>query len=78
MATDNYKGGTMAARRLAEVLGGKGNVILLRYNRRQREHGAARSRVSGDAARNIQNQGLSPKPILGDHARSTLDKAQNC
>lgn len=32
VATDNYRGGALAARRLAEVLGGKGDVILLRYN----------------------------------------------
>jgi ribose transport system substrate-binding protein len=32
VATDNYKGGQLAAARLAESLGGKGNVIVLRYN----------------------------------------------
>jgi ribose transport system substrate-binding protein len=31
VATDNYKGGQLAAQRLGELLGGKGNVILLRY-----------------------------------------------
>jgi ribose transport system substrate-binding protein len=31
VATDNYKGGTMAGAELARQLGGKGNVILLRY-----------------------------------------------
>ncbi|MCX8036557.1 MAG: substrate-binding domain-containing protein [Candidatus Sumerlaeia bacterium] len=31
VATDNYKGGVLGARRLAELLGGKGKVILLRY-----------------------------------------------
>ncbi len=31
VATDNYRGGVLAARRLGEVLGGKGRVILLRY-----------------------------------------------
>jgi ribose transport system substrate-binding protein len=31
VATDNTEGGRMAARRLAEVMGRKGNVILLRY-----------------------------------------------
>ncbi|HEY5069770.1 MAG TPA: substrate-binding domain-containing protein, partial [Candidatus Acidoferrum sp.] len=30
-ATDNYQGGVLAARRLGEVLGGKGNVIVLKY-----------------------------------------------
>jgi ribose transport system substrate-binding protein len=31
VATDNYKGGVMAAERLGQLLGGKGNAILLRY-----------------------------------------------
>lgn len=32
VATDNRKGGELAARHMASLLGGKGNVILLRYN----------------------------------------------
>ncbi len=31
VATDNFKGGQLAAERIGELLGGKGNVILLRY-----------------------------------------------
>lgn len=31
VATDNYKGGVLAGERMIEALGGKGNVILLRY-----------------------------------------------
>ncbi len=31
VATDNQRGGELGARRLAEVLGGKGKVLLLRY-----------------------------------------------
>ncbi|GEO05207.1 hypothetical protein AAE02nite_28710 [Adhaeribacter aerolatus] len=31
VATDNYAGGKLAAKRMAEVLNGKGKVILLRY-----------------------------------------------
>jgi ribose transport system substrate-binding protein len=31
VATDNVKGGRMAGERIAEVLGGKGKVVLLRY-----------------------------------------------
>jgi ribose transport system substrate-binding protein len=31
VATDNYKAGALGAARLAEVLGGKGDIILLRY-----------------------------------------------
>lgn len=32
VATDNRKGGELAARRLAEALDGQGNVVLVRYN----------------------------------------------
>jgi ribose transport system substrate-binding protein len=31
VATDNYKGGVMAARRLAELLGRRGEIFLIRY-----------------------------------------------
>ena len=31
VATDNYQGGALGARRLGELMGGKGNAILLRY-----------------------------------------------
>ena len=31
VATDGYKGGQLAAQKMGELLGGKGNVILLRY-----------------------------------------------
>ena len=31
VATDNYKGGVMGGQQLAKLLGGKGNVVLLRY-----------------------------------------------
>ncbi len=44
VGTDNYKAGTLGARRLAEVMGGKGAVLLLRFaessaSTRQREQG---------------------------------------
>ena len=32
VATDNYKGGQLAAKRMGEVLGGKGGVVMLRYH----------------------------------------------
>ena len=31
VATDNYKGGVLAARKLAELLGGRGKIFLIRY-----------------------------------------------
>lgn len=32
VATNNYDGGVLAAKRMGELLGGKGRIILLRYN----------------------------------------------
>lgn len=32
VATNNYNGGVLAAKRMGELLGGKGRIILLRYN----------------------------------------------
>lgn len=32
IATDNYKGGVMAARRMGEILNGKGKVIVVKYS----------------------------------------------
>ncbi len=32
VATDNYEGGVIAARRMGEILGGKGNVIVVKYS----------------------------------------------
>ena len=44
VATDNYKGGQLAGQQMGEALGGKGGVIMLRYNQgsestEQREEG---------------------------------------
>ena len=44
VATDNYKGGQLAAKQMGEVLGGKGGVVMLRYkvgseSTEQREEG---------------------------------------
>lgn len=54
VATDNYKGGVLAGERLIEALGGKGDVILLRYKEgsestEQREKGflAAMEKADG-------------------------------
>ncbi len=44
VATDNYKGGQLAGKHMGEALGGKGGVVMLRYNQgsestEQREEG---------------------------------------
>lgn len=77
VATDNYHGGVLAAKRLAEVLGNRGNVILLRYNQGsestyQREEGFLKT---------IQNdypdlQVLSSEEYAGTTPEESLAKAQ--
>jgi ribose transport system substrate-binding protein len=54
VATNNYKAGSLAGRRLAEVLGGKGNVALFRY---MKGHGSTQPRESGflDALKKYPN-----------------------
>jgi len=44
VATDNYRAGIIAARRLSDVLGGKGKVVLLRF---QPGHASTAPRESG-------------------------------
>lgn len=44
VATNNYKAGLLAGRRLAEAIGGKGNVALFRY---MKGHGSTQPRESG-------------------------------
>jgi ribose transport system substrate-binding protein len=44
VATNNYKAGFLAGRRLSEVLGGKGKVALFRY---MKGHGSTQPRESG-------------------------------
>jgi len=46
VGTDNYQGGVLAAHRLAKVLGGKGNVMLLRY-------------FKGNASTDLREQGFA-------------------
>lgn len=77
VATDNYQGGVLAARRLVEAMEGKGNVILLRYNQ-------------GSDSTELREQGfletlekefpevvvLSSDQYSGTTPETSLDKAQ--
>lgn len=76
VATDNYKGGQLAAARLAEALGDKGNVILLRYNpgsesTEQREDGF----LAELKAKHPQIKVLTSDEYAGTTPESSLDKA---
>ena len=52
-ATDNYQGGVIAARRMGEILGGKGKVLVLKYARLGIDRGA------GERILRHDRQGLS-------------------
>ncbi len=76
VATDNLKGGQLAGRQLGESLGGKGNVVMLRYNTgsestEQREDGFLEALKSGFP--NIKV--LSSSEYAGTTPESSLDKA---
>lgn len=76
VATDNYQGGVLAARRLADVLEGKGDVILLRYNpgsesTEQREEGFLKTLKDEFPDINI----LVDSEYAGTTPESSLEKA---
>jgi ribose transport system substrate-binding protein len=82
VATDNYNGGVLAARRLAEVLDSKGDVILLRYNSgsestHQREEGFLATLKKESPEINVllssEYAGTSPEQSL-DKATQVLNK----
>ena len=69
VATDNYHGGVLAAKRMAVVLGDKGNVIVLRHmvgseSTEQREQG-----LPGDDREISGNQGPFAEQVCRGHRR---------
>lgn len=77
VATDNYHGGELAARRLAETLNGEGDVILLRYapgseSTEQREQGFLDVLQKEFPMINI----LSSDQYSGTTPQSALEKSQ--
>ena len=76
VATDNRKGGELAARHMAKVLGEKGNVILLRYNAgsestEQREEGFLDTLKAEFPGIEV----ISSKEYAGTTPELSLDKA---
>lgn len=77
VATDNYKGGVLAAKQLGKVLDGKGGVILLRYNpgsesTAQREEGFLETLKQEFPDITI----LSSNEYSGTTPETSLDKSQ--
>lgn len=76
VATDNRRGGRLAAETMAEALGGEGNVVLLRYNKgsestMQREEGFLEA-IAEHKGINV----LSSDQYAGTTTESSVDKAQ--
>lgn len=76
VASDNFKGGAVAARRLAESLNGEGEVILLRYNpgsesTQQREDGFLETLAKEFPKIKV----ISSNEYSGTTPASSLDKA---
>jgi ribose transport system substrate-binding protein len=77
VATDNYRGGVLAAERLGEVLGGKGGVIMMRYKQgsestEQREKGFLETLEKEFPGIDV----LSSNQYSGTTPESSLDVAQ--
>lgn len=72
VATDNFKAGEMGGKKLAEVLAGKGKVILLRY---QEGSASTREREEGFLAAMKANPGIE---VVSDnlYAGATVETAQ--
>ncbi len=72
VATDNYQGGVLAAERLNEVLGGEGNILMMRY-----QEGSA-STTNREAGFLDRIQEVAPElNMLSDnqYAGATIEKA---
>jgi len=77
VATDNRQGGVIAGKHMGQILGGKGGVILLRYNpgsesTHQREEGFLQTLKAEYPQINI----LSANEYSGTTPESSLDKSQ--
>jgi len=76
VATDNYKGGQLGAKRLAETLGDKGKVILLRY---QVGSASTENREKGfmdEIAKHTAIQVISSDQYAGATAESAMTASQ--
>ncbi len=75
VATDNEQGGRLAAKRLAEVLGAKGNVIMLRYRAGSESTEQRESGFLAEIAKYPQIKVLSSDQYGEDTTKSAMDKS---
>jgi ribose transport system substrate-binding protein len=73
VATDNHKGGTIGGQELARLLGGKGKVVLLRY-----EEGSASTMEREAGFLEVMKQNPQIQMLVENrYAGATVDSAQN-
>jgi len=74
IATDNYKGGVLAAERIGELLGGKGRLVVLRY-----QEGSASTAAREAGFLDTITSGFPDVEILSDnqYAGATTETAQS-
>jgi ribose transport system substrate-binding protein len=78
VATDNVEGGRMAARRLAEVMGRQGKVILLRFNEGSASNDQREDGFLEELAQNYpQIEILSSNQYAGTTKESAFQASQN-
>jgi len=70
-ATDNYKGGVIAARRMGEILGGKGRVVVIKY---VQNHDSTTNRENG-FIETIEKEFPGIEIVDAEYAGDTVDKA---
>jgi ribose transport system substrate-binding protein len=75
VATDNHKGGELAAQRMVELLHGKGNVIVLRYNVGSASTEAREQGFLDEIAKHPEIKVLSDNQYAGATQEDALKKA---
>lgn len=76
VATDNEKGGRLAAQRLAESIGDKGEVILLRYNAGSESTEQREAGFLAEIAKHPGIKVISSDQYGGDGIKTAMDKTQ--
>jgi len=72
-ATDNYAGGVIAAKRMGEILGGKGKVIVIKY---VQNHDSTTNRENG-FIETIEKEFAGIEIVDAEYAGDTVDAAIN-
>lgn len=72
-ATDNYRGGVIAARRMGEILGGKGKVVVIKY---VQNHDSTTNRENG-FIETIEKEFPGIEIVDAEYAGDTVDAAIN-